>query len=194
MTRFEYVSIFNGIVVALALENVASSFHKLFEAGGRVRWHWMAPVNAIGAVTGTLGQFWLFWVTRNMPMPSPTFLAFFPGAVTLVLLYLVCAATLPDMIPETGIDLREFYFSTRRQFWSLVVATLLLTVGVGVWRLSRYGFDAQAVRLNAPYLLGTLVFAAFAASMIYVKASWWHVIGIIVITSGVFLLFGPMKL
>src|SRR3974390_1772677 len=111
MTRFEYISIFNGIIVAMALENVASSFHKLFEAGGRVRWHWMGPPQPLGPRISPLGLFWTFWITRSLQSPNSTFLAFLPGALILVLQYLVTAATLPDTVPETGIDLREFYFS-----------------------------------------------------------------------------------
>src|SRR5215469_13078448 len=80
MTRFEYVSIFNGIVVALAIENVAASFHKLFEASGRVRWHWMAPTNAMGTSIGALAVFWSAWVGRNVLPTNPTLLTFLPTA------------------------------------------------------------------------------------------------------------------
>jgi hypothetical protein len=194
MTRFEYFSIFSGIVVALAIENVASSFHKLFDASGRVRWHWMAPTNAVASATATLGMFWLFWATRNTQVSNPTFLTFLPGAVAIILFYLMCAAALPDEVPDGGIDLREFYFSTRRQFWSLVVAAILFNVCVTVWRIAWANFDPRLVRANTPYLLGGLVFAAVAGSMLYVRASWWHALGIFAIASGVLVLFGPMKL
>lgn len=194
MTRFEYFSIFNGIVVALAIENVASSFHKLFEAGDRVRWHWMAPATAIVSAVGTLGQFWLWWVGRNVQLANPMFLNFLPGAVAAILLYLVCAAALPDTVPETGIDLKDFYFSSRRQFWILVAAATLLGACVNAWSMVRANFDPQFVRLNAPILLGTLAAASIAFSLVYVRASWWHTLGIIIVTSGVFFLFGPMKL
>jgi hypothetical protein len=42
MTRFEYVAIFYGIVVALAIETVLVNFHRLLSARKSVRWHWMA--------------------------------------------------------------------------------------------------------------------------------------------------------
>src|SRR5262249_34583435 len=146
MTRFEYFSIFSGIVVALAIENVAASFHRLFEARGRVRWHWMAPTNAVTSATATLGMFWLFWVTRNTQIPNPTFLTFLPGAVAIILFYLMCAATLPDEVSAAGIDLKEFYFSTRRQFWGLVIAAILFNVGVTVWKIAWANFDPQLAR------------------------------------------------
>lgn len=194
MTRFEYVSIFNGIVVAVALENVASSFHKLLEAGDRVRWHWMAPTNAIGASIATLGQFWLWWVGRDAQFGQPTFLTFVPAAVTAIPLYLVCAATLPDSAPESGIDLRRFYFSSRRQLWSLVLAVTLLRLAVEVLAIMRAKFDPRMVDLDAPFLAGSLAGAAVAGSMIFVRAPWWNGLGIIAVTAGTILLFGPMKL
>lgn len=194
MTRFEYLAIFYGIVVGLALENVASSFHRLLAAGKRVRWHWMAPTNAIGSATATLGQFWLWWVARDMKIPNPRFVTFLPGAVTAILLYLVCAATLPDDVPAEGIDLREFYFSTRRQFWSLVAAVGLIGMIGEIWALARTGFDPRFVVFHTPILIGSLVVAMLAASLIYVRASWWHAVGIVAITTATFLFYGPMNL
>ena len=194
MTRFEYLAIFYGIVVGLALENVAASFHRLLSAGKRVRWHWMAPTNAIGTATVTLGQFWLWWVGRDMKIANPRFVTFLPGAVTAILLYLVCAATLPDDVPAEGIDLREFYFSSRRQFWSLVIAVTLIGAGSEIWALARAGFDPRFVAFHTPILIGSLVSATLAASLIYVRAPWWHAVGIAAITSASFLFFAPLKL
>jgi hypothetical protein len=194
MTRFEYAAIFYGIVTALSLENVASSFHKLFEASGRVRWHWMAPTNAVGAAIAALGQFWLWWVTRDIRVANPWFLTFLPGATAAILLYLICAAALPDAVPESGINLGDWYFSTRRQFWSLVAIGSLLNACVSAWRMARVDFDARYVQINAPFLIGALAASVIAASMIYVRTWWWHAVGIIVITSGVILLFGSMRL
>ena len=194
MTRFEYLAIFNGIFVALALENIASSLHKLLEAGGRVRWHWMAPTNAIGSAIVTIGTFWLWWAHRDGALVDTTVFTFLPGAATLILMYLACAATLPDEIPETGIDLKEFYFSRRQQYWSIVGSTTLLVACTSAWSMARHNFDPQQIHLGAPILIGSLFAASIAGSMIYVRASWWHAVGIIAMTSGVIFLYGPLKL
>jgi len=194
MTRFEYVAIFNGIFVALALENIASSFHKLLEAGGRVRWHWMAPTNAIGSAIATIGSFWLWWAARDKTLVDATVFTRLPSATELFLLYLACAAALPDEVPETGIDLREFYFSRRQQYWSIVGATALLVACASTWAMVRHNFDPQLIRIDAPILVGTLVAAAIAASMIFVRASWWHALGIMAMTSGVIFIYGPTKI
>ena len=194
MTRFEYAAIFNGIFVALALENIAASFHKLIDAGRRVRWHWMAPTNAIGSAIATIGQFWVWWRGRDILAVNPTVFSVLLNAATLFLLYLACAATLPDDVPESGIDLKAFYFSKRQQYWSIVGATALLVACASAWAMVRHNFDPQLVRIGAPILVGTLVAAAIAASMIFVRASWWHALGIMAMTSGVILIYGPMKI
>jgi len=194
MTRFEYAAIFNGIFVALALENIASSFHKLLAAGGRVRWHWMAPTNAVGAAIATIGTFWLWWRGRDIPAVDPTVFTALVNALTLFMLYLACAATLPDDIPEAGIDLKAFYFSTRRQFFGILMATTLLLVCTAVWSMARHGFDPQYMQLNLPVFIGSLVATATFASLFLVRAVWWHALGIIALTSGVTFLYGPMKI
>jgi hypothetical protein len=195
MTRFEYIAIFYGIIVGLALENVASSFHKLFAAGARVRWHWMAPTNAIGTSIATFSQFWIWWLARNNPdVGELTVLAFLPGALASILLYLVCAATLPDEIPETGIDLRKFYFASARQFWSLAVALVLLRSGLVVLDILRTNFASQSMQRDIPSLLFLLAVATLAGSMIYIRAYWWHAVGIIAMTAMTVLYFGLMKI
>jgi hypothetical protein len=194
MTSFEYMSIFRGIIVALAIENVASSFHHLLEARGRVRWHWMAPTNAIGASIATIGQFWLWWGGRNSKLAEPSFPLFVAEAATAILMYLYCAATLPDAVPETGVDLKDFYFSNRRQFWSLLLAGVVLKMVLEAWSLARVNFDPKLVASDTPYLAGGLVVAAVAACMIFVKNAWWNGLAIIAMTAGTLLLFAPMKL
>ena len=197
MTRFEYVAIFFGIVVALSLENIAASFHKLVEAGGRVRWHWMAPTNAIGIAIATLGQFWLWWVQRDSMWGSghPVFfLMFVFSALAAFLLYLACAATLPDEVPETGIDLREFYLASRRQVWGLTLVFVLVKAFVNLWYLVQLNFDPQILRVTATSLVALLPAGILAASMIYVRATWWHAIGITALTTGTVLFLGPLRL
>jgi len=194
MTRFEYAAIFNGILVALALENIAASFHKLLDAGGRVRWHWMAPTNAIGSAIATIGQFWVWWRGRDIVAVDPTVFTFLPNAVTLFLLYLACAATLPDDVPESGIDLKAFYFSRQRQYWSIVGTTSLLATCINAWSIVHHNFEPQIVHLDAPLFFGGLAATAIVGSLIVVKAPWWHTLAIITITSGVILLYGPLKL
>ena len=94
MTKFEYAAIFYGIIVALAVEGVAASLHRLFAAGGKVRWHWMAPATAFNASMVTLAEFWIIWSQRGEWTGHFSFLDFFPFAISLVFMYL--------LLPENG--------------------------------------------------------------------------------------------
>src|SRR6185437_33156 len=193
MIRFEYLAIVYGIIVGLALGNVASSVHMLLEAGKRVRWHWMAPLNAAGVTLATLGTFWAWWTGRTAADSPTIFLQLLPGSVASLLLYIICATTLPDAVPETGIDLREFYFSSRRRFWTLQVVyfTLrLFQVGLGI---ALSGFDPQVVGPVLPLLIGAGANILIAASLIYVRAPWWNGFCICLGFVGPLLVFGPMR-
>ena len=194
MTRFEYLAIFYGIIVGLALGNIASSVHTLLEARERVRWHWMAPVNAAGVTIATLGTFWAWWVGRDAGISQPIFLNFLPGSVASLVLYVVCAATLPDTVPESGIDLKEFYFSSHRQFWGLLAAYFLLRLFQGVLNIVSSGFDPQSVHFTLPFVTGLLVLLPIATSLIFVRAQWWHGLCICLLLVISLIMFGPMKL
>ena len=194
MIRFEYLAIFYGIIIGLALGNIASSVHKLLEAGSRVRWHWMAPVNAMGITIATLGQFWAWWANRDVWAGPPIFLTVLPGSMASLLLYVVCASTLPDSVPEAGIDMREFYFSSARRFWSIFATYMLLRLFQQLLLIVLSNFDPRVERLYFPFLCEILPIVPIAASLAYVRAHWWHGLWISLISVSPLLIFGPMKI
>jgi len=194
MVRFEYLAIFYGIIIGLALGNIASSVHKLLEAGNRVRWHWMAPTNAAGVTVATLGQFWAWWIARDTTFGQPIFLTYLPGSVASLLLYVVCALTLPDTVPEAGINLREFYFSSARRFWSVFAIYLLLRLFQQTMFITLAKFDLRPFALLLPFLFALLVMVPIAVSLAYVRAPWWHGLWICLFFVIALALFGPMRL
>ncbi len=194
MTRFEYAAIFYGFVVGLALQNILSSVHKLLEAGGRVRWHWMAPATALYTTILTLGSFWSWWLKRDENHGQRTFLTFLLTAAALSLLFLACAATLPDDVPEQGLDLRQYYFDNQRRFWSLFTATFALNALTWVIALVQSGYDAQFLRADLPILIGNVAGIAIGLTSIYVRKPWWHAVAIVASLAFVLLVFAPMQL
>jgi hypothetical protein len=125
---------------------------------------------------------------------NPSVLTFLPGAFTAILLYLVCAATLPDQVPERGLDLKAFYVESRRRFWTLVAVAVSLQSCVAVWNMARHNFDPQIVGTNLSFLIGLLVALGIAAAAIAFHALWWHAAAIITKTVGVIFLFGSIRL
>lgn len=194
MTRFEYAAIFYGFVVGLALQNILSSVHKLVEAGSRVRWHWMAPATALYAAILTLGSFWTWWLKQNENHGQRTFLTFLATAAALSLLFLACAATLPDDVPEQGIDLRKYYFANQRRFWSLYALTFTLNALTWLFAYVQSGFTSAFLRAELPILFGNVAGIAIGVVSMYVRAPWWHTVAIVVSLGFVLLVFSPMQL
>lgn len=194
MSRFEYAAIFYGFVVGLALQNILSSVHKLLEAGRRVRWHWMAPATALYTAILTLGSFWSWWLKRDENHGQRTFLTFLLTAAALSLLFLACAATLPDDVPEAGIDLRHYYFENQRRFWSLFAATFALNALTWVIALAQSGFDPRFLRADLPVLAGNVVGVAIGLVSMYVRSPRWHAFAIVASLAFILLVFAPMQL
>jgi hypothetical protein len=177
MTRFEYAAIFYGIVVALAIETVLVSLHGLLAARGRVRWHWMAPATAVNAGLLTLGQFWILWGDRDQWTGNFSFFQFLPFGISLLIMFLSAAATLPDEVPAEGIDLKVFYFDNRRHYWGLVAAYFTFNILLNFVSLARFGPNA-IWRHNLRWLVGDFVALGIATPLILFRAYWVHVVGI----------------
>ncbi len=194
MTEFEYAAIFYGILVALAIEAVAANFHRLLAAGKRVTWHWMAPATAINASLVTLIEFWTLWLRRNESSGSYSFYLFLPFAISLVLMYLSAAATLPDEVPADGLSLRTFYFGNRTHYWGLVAGLFAFNILLNVIDQFRFGWFGPTWPRDLPQLAGDLVAIGVAAPLIFVRNYWWHAIGICTGTLFLLLYAGSMAL
>jgi hypothetical protein len=170
MTIFEYVAIFYGIVVAMAIETVLANLHRLLAARGRVHWHWMAPATAANASLLTLGEF-CQW-TGNYSI-----FQFLPFAISLFFMFLSAAATLPEEIPEAGIDLKVFYFDNRRHYWGLVAGFFAFNILLNVVTLARFG-PTQLWIQNLPRLVGDFAGLGIAVPLIFFRNVWVHAVGI----------------
>ena len=192
MTYFEDAAVYFGIIVGLALANILTSFHKLIEAGARVRWGWLAPASALYAATLTLGEFWSVWVRQN-DMGHRTFFTWLPLALAFALLFLMCAASLPDEAGE-GVDLRRFYIDNRRRFWGFSLALHVLNLGSWAITFLEQGFDAHYMGAHLQPVLGNAVEAALSLSLIFVRTAWWHVLILAALWAYALSYFGPLAL
>jgi len=177
MTRFEYAAIFYGILVAMAIEIVAARVHRLLAAGKRVRWHWMAPATAINSSLVVLGEFWILWSDRNQWTGTYSFFEFLPSAIGVTLMFLTAAATLPDEVPEAGLDLKTFYFDNRRHYWGLVGAYFAFNIVLNVVNLVRFGPNA-VWQENLRWMIGDFVGLGTAGLLFAFRTYWVHAVGI----------------
>jgi len=110
--------------------------------------------------------------------------------VNIALLFFLCAASLPDEVPEAGIDLREYYFANRGRFFGFVAAFYLsncLQNGFGMLM----GGTTQA---GVIFFLSNVAGLLGSVSLIWLRTAWWHatVLGTGLVV--VLLLYGPIAL
>ena len=192
MTYFEYEAVYFGIIVGLSLANILASFHKLIEAGAHVRWGWLAPASALYAAVLTLGEFWSIWV-RQRDMGHTVFLAWLPTAAAFALLFLMCAASLPDEAGE-AVDLKRYYTDNRGRFWGFSVALHALNLCSWATTFFEHGFETHYMVGHIHPILGNVVEGALSLSMILVRVTWWQVLGVAAMWAYALSYFGPLPL
>ena len=179
MNATEYVSVLVAIVIGLALADILVSLHRLIRAGRRVRWDWAAPLATALVVMVLVMMWWSFY--RPTPAATPmTIGSFLPSFVTLVLLFLLGSAALPDEVPAEGLSLREYYDRNGPYFWSLFAAALAWLMLVDGVAAARAGAISSWLRSN---LIEAGILAVFV-SLIFVRRRWWHAIGFVILSSG----------
>lgn len=190
MTYFEYAAIYFGIIVGLALADILNSLHKLIAAGSRVRWGFLAPLSAFYAATFTLGEFWYVW--SHQSVGHRIFLTWLPLAAAFALLFLMCAASLPDDASEPDLD--RYYFDNRHRFWGFSVALHALNLASWTVTLSGQGFAPAALQAAAVPLLANGTEAALSLSLVFTRAKWWHLLAMTGLWLYTLSFFGPMRL
>lgn len=193
MTYFEYAAIYFGIIVGLALANILTSLHKLIEAGPRVRWGWMAPVSAAYAATLTINEFWYLWLGQRHE-PLRTILTWYPLAVAFALLFLMCAASLPDDAAEGDVDLAHYYIQNRKRFWGLSAALHVFNLVSWAVRCAESGAIVQFAHANASAILTNAAELLLSLTLVFVRAKWWHALVLLGLWIFTVCYFGPLPL
>jgi hypothetical protein len=138
ITAADYLSTFVSIVLGVALADLATSLHRLLRARSLVRWDFLAPMAAFGAMLVIVMGWWELYDNFAGRVALGRFLMVL---LSLLLLFLLAASALPDEVPAEGIDLRAYYLDNRTYFWGIFALFLLSTIvtdirdaGAGGWR------------------------------------------------------------
>jgi len=117
MTPFDYAVGLVSILVGLALADVATSLHRLLRHAAAVRWDGRVLLSVAFVIIKITGMWFAVWSIRSVKevLSFPFYLSLF---IEFMVLFLVCAACLPDEAEENG-DLGAFYERNRRYLWSL---------------------------------------------------------------------------
>ena len=182
MTAGEYVAAFASIIIALAVADLATSMHRLMRARRRVHWDWLVLAVALLILLSTV-QFW--WVFFDIWRASGRFSlgGFLPDFLTLLLLFFLASAALPDEVPAEGLDLRTYYSENRVYFWSLF---LLLSLSATASSVSHRPIPAASAAEVIRLILagGNLTLVLFALILIATGKRWVHA-GLVLFMLGV---------
>lgn len=151
-------------MIGLAIADMATSLHRLLRNRRRVRWDWVSPLAAIVILT-ELFNFWWNW----RGFTGTTLGATAPYFAVLIILFLAACATLPDEVPDKGIDLRRYFDDNRAYFWGVYACYLAGWIGQGSIRDLAHGASVIAVWKDNYVDYGWI---AVYFTMIFVRARW----------------------
>jgi len=165
---FAYLASFVSIVLAVALSDMIQSAHRLIRARNRVIWDPLTPLLALSMLMGLLAAFFSLWGdARFERLTYYGLLAFMVGPV---LTALVALAVLPDEVPESGLDLRQFFFDNRRY---VAVLFAVLSVNDLIWTLRWAAIMNALGRPDFWWHFGPVATAnAVLVAVLYVSKSW----------------------
>ncbi len=129
MSPFEYLLALVSILIGLAVADLSGSLHRLLRARQRVRWDWL-PLAAALLVMMLILEFWWIFYGLGTSVAWTHYSAFLVLAASLVCMFLLASATLPDEVPEEGMDLTQYYRENGRYFWGLFGLFVLLMIAV----------------------------------------------------------------
>ncbi len=129
MSPFEYLLALVSILIGLAVADLSGSLHRLLRARQRVRWDWL-PLAAALLVMMLILEFWWIFYGIVTSLAWTRYSALLVFAASLVCMFLLASATLPDEVPEEGMDLTQYYRENGRYFWGLFGLFVLLMIVV----------------------------------------------------------------
>src|SRR4051812_35701119 len=132
MAPFEYLLLFAGVILGLAICELAIGLNRLLAAWGRIKWDWLAPLATLLCFLKIVAQWWVWHsaVSLAAGMSYEMYLALLASAA---LLFMLAAAALPGTAGDGGVDLRAHYEFVRRRYWTLFTLHFLAAVGVSIW-------------------------------------------------------------
>jgi hypothetical protein len=165
---FAYLAAFVSIVLAVALSDMIQSTHRLIRARDRVKWDPLTPLLALSVFTSLLAAFFSLWGdARFERLTYYGLLAFMVGPVITAL---VAFAVLPDDVPDSGLDLRQFFFNNRRY---LAVLFAMISVNDVIWTV-RWASMMNA--LNRPdfwwHFAPVATINAVLIAVLFLSKSW----------------------
>jgi hypothetical protein len=175
---FEYAMGLFSVLIGLAVADIATSFHRLVRSRSTVTWDPLTLLGAFFALSLAIGMWFDLWGIRNVTA-TRAFFFYLSIVAELFVVFLIAAASLPDE-PHGGIDLRAFYASNRRYFWSLIAVFGVGYLVHGLYFVS--GVLAHAPREHLVRVVlqwgGAIVIPIV---LVLVQRRWVHYLGLVLL-------------
>lgn len=172
---FEYALGIFSVLIGLAVADIAASFHRLLRHRGQVTWDPLALLAAAYALCMAVYMWFDIWGVRHFG--ATRHFLFYLGLVgELFILFLVAAASLPDEA-DSRTNLRDYYTTNSRYFWSLVALFQLLYFAFGLFFA---GGEPADMPRSIVVLMWTLMTAPLliALALSAWRARWLHYVGL----------------
>lgn len=171
MSPFEYLLALVSILIGLAVADLSTSLHRLLRARQRVRWDWLALAAALLVMLLVLEFWWVFYSlgTAAVFMQYGAFLLL---AASLVSMFLLASAALPDAVPDEGVDLHAYYRGNARYVWTLFALFVFLMIAVEAVAHP----DGPVLAVLTQRSLFNLLLVALLGSLAFVRHRGYHAI------------------
>ena len=126
MDEFSYLSVLISVILGLAVTQILKGFRAILLSRARIRIYW--PVIAWAALLLLIcSQNW--WSMFGMRLRHDwTFLQFAMVLLNTIFIYMLAALVFPDLFGDEAVDLKENFYAHRGWFFSLGVATIVVSV------------------------------------------------------------------
>jgi hypothetical protein len=180
---FEFAMGIFGVLIGLAIADIATSFHRLLRRKSTVKWDPLALLAALYALCMAIYMWFDLWGVRNFA-GARHFLFYLFLFAQLFVLFLVAASSLPDEA-SAATDLREYYSANRRNFWFLVVLFQIGYVAAGFYfsggepSLPNWVIALEFIQMFAPLVLALMLLATKSRAVHYVMVGLLFVVMLI---------------
>ncbi|MGH8090097.1 MAG: hypothetical protein ACREO6_01440 [Rudaea sp.] len=156
-----------SVVVGLGLTSLLGNFNRLMRQRSQIRWNALPLVWALITLLLVNNYWWGIYLGLVASTTSANVGDFALSLLYPILLYLICAAALPDArLLRDGRNLLTAYFAESRYFFILIVLYIIAT-GAGT------AVHAGAFQMNEHMWL-RLVFVSVCAPLIWTRTLWLH--------------------
>lgn len=116
-----------SVVVGLGLTSLLGSFNRLIRKRREIHWDALPLIWALTALLLVNNYWWGLYLGEVAAAAPSNVDVFLLGLLGPILLYLICAAALPDTRALRGGDLLAAYFAESRYFFALLILYVFAT-------------------------------------------------------------------